>query len=258
MIIIPLPPSFFPFIAPSSLWVPSSTDNGGTNSDGGNNYPLRGMKATPFEGGVRGLGFVAGAGLDPGVRGTVHHGLMHVTDWLPTLVAGAAGVDIGKLGRPCATCNRTVAPLDGVDQWSMLSTGGASARTEALLKFQVGDWRQCTHNGKLQCRYPGSAALRVGKWKLLHGAQAFFPGAAKCALRSGSGSSKAFPIPIPANESTPICPFGWTPPPRGDGRYGSCVRVTSGASRPAPSACRAHASHYACMIGTDRPASCTS
>jgi arylsulfatase B/arylsulfatase I/J len=58
-----------------------SADNGGIPADGGNNYPLRGNKATVFEGGVRGLGFVSGAGLAQEVRGTVSHGLMHVTDW---------------------------------------------------------------------------------------------------------------------------------------------------------------------------------
>ena len=118
------------------------------------------MKATSFEGGVRGLGFVTGAGLQAGVRGTVQHGLMHVTDWLPTLVTGVAGVQITEISRPCPTCNRSVAPLDGVNQWPMLSSGSDSARTEALLKFQSEDWEKCTHKGKLPCNIPGSAALR--------------------------------------------------------------------------------------------------
>ncbi len=63
-------------------------DNGGIPSDGGNNYPLRGNKATTFEGGVRSIAFISGAGLSPDVRGTVSHEIMHVTDWLPTLVGG--------------------------------------------------------------------------------------------------------------------------------------------------------------------------
>lgn len=165
------------------------------------------------------MAFVSGAGLSTAVHGTVQHGLMHVTDWLPTLVTGAAGIKISKLGRPCPTCNRSIAPLDGVNQWAMLSQGSDTARTEALLKFQVADWDRCTHHGKLPCKYPGSAALRMGKWKLLHGSQGSLGPMSKCVVRSGSGNGKAFPIPVPANESTPVCAFGWTPPPRGDGKY---------------------------------------
>lgn len=58
-----------------------STDNGGNPGEGGSNYPLRGTKGTIFEGGVRGLSFVAGAGVHNSQAGTVSHELMHVTDW---------------------------------------------------------------------------------------------------------------------------------------------------------------------------------
>lgn len=53
------------------------------------------MKATPFEGGVRGLGFVTGAGLAASVRGTVQHGLMH----------GALGNRPAKHSCPRYCCN---------------------------------------------------------------------------------------------------------------------------------------------------------
>eukprot|EP01048_Picozoa_sp_COSAG05_P004261 COSAG05_NODE_224_length_13609_cov_26.220429_4_plen_82_part_00 len=36
------------------------------------------MKATTFEGGVRGLAFVSGAGISQSMRGSVSHGLLHV------------------------------------------------------------------------------------------------------------------------------------------------------------------------------------
>jgi arylsulfatase B/arylsulfatase I/J len=195
-----------------------SADNGGNPGDGGSNYPLRGMKATTYEGGVRGLGFAAGAGIGAAVRGSVNRdGIMHVTDWVPTLVAGAAGLDMQAPGRPCPTCNRSVAPLDGVNQWPMLSTGAPSARTEVLLDLQAtARW------GAGTCEVPGAGALRAGKWKLLHGHSAVWKkptqSADQCTLRSGTAATKTT-LPITANTSTPWCPNGWTPPPRADGHY---------------------------------------
>jgi len=181
--------------SPSTLWV-LTADNGGIPLDGGNNFPLRGNKATIWEGGVRGCSFVSGAGLSSGVRGrwryhpdwavrvsqryqllfqdfsccggrsalhevhsppaggqapfsrnlpvdltslvllgvnsqdlltcppgrlpitccptgTISHGMMHVTDWLPTFVAGVAGASLTPLGRPCPTCTGAVGSFHG-------------------------------------------------------------------------------------------------------------------------------------------------
>ena len=89
----------------NSTLVVVSTDNGGQPLDGGNNFPLRGCKATTFEGGVRGLGFISGAGLAASVRGSISHQLIHVVDWGPTIIAGIAGLPLAPLGRPCATCS---------------------------------------------------------------------------------------------------------------------------------------------------------
>ncbi|MDB3902367.1 sulfatase-like hydrolase/transferase [bacterium] len=118
------------------------------------NHPSRGQKTQIWEGGTKVAGFVAAPGrpdvLPKEVAGTQHHGLFHVTDWLPTLVA---------LGSGTTARNR---PLDGFDILPALAAGpaaGASPRTEMLYNINP----LC---GKGQAATP-SAGIRVGDHKLL-------------------------------------------------------------------------------------------
>ena len=116
----------------------------------------------------------------------------------------------------------------------MLSSGAPSARTEALLDLQA---TACSKGGRAPCNIPGSGALRVGKWKLMHGHSGVWDSpmnattgtcapsgkCSGCVARAGTAGaghpgSPTHPIPISANESWPWCPFGWTPPPRADGK----------------------------------------
>jgi len=73
----------------SGLWSNTvlifSTDNGGEVAYGGNNWALRGWKRSSWEGGMRGVGFVHSPLIKR--RGTVNSGLMHVSDWFPTILA---------------------------------------------------------------------------------------------------------------------------------------------------------------------------
>lgn len=70
-----------------------SSDNGGPangfNSNYASNWPLKGVKNTLWEGGVRASGFVWSPMIAN--RSRVSKEMMHVTDWLPTIYAAAGG-----------------------------------------------------------------------------------------------------------------------------------------------------------------------
>jgi len=104
-----------------------ASDNGGSPVDGGNNWPLRGAKKTLFEGGVHVPAFVHSPLLAADVVGTTYAGLVHVSDWAPTLLLGAAGL---------ALEGTRAEDFDGFDLWSELNTaGGVGPRKEVLLNI---------------------------------------------------------------------------------------------------------------------------
>ncbi|XP_025163968.1 arylsulfatase I isoform X2 [Harpegnathos saltator] len=101
------------------------TDNGaptiGKFRNWGSNLPLRGMKYTLYEGGVRGVAVLWSPRLRKAAR--VCNELVHITDWLPTFYS-AAGGDLKDLGE-----------IDGVNQWRMLNDGEPVARQSLLLNI---------------------------------------------------------------------------------------------------------------------------
>lgn len=104
---------------------------------------VRGLKSTLWEGGVRAVGFIWSPLLHQS-HYTSHH-LMHITDWLPTLLHVVRNSSEDEL--------YAVRDLDGVDQWDVLSNNlRQSRRTEILLNI---DPRE------------NASALRVDDMKLL-------------------------------------------------------------------------------------------
>ena len=98
-----------------------SADNGGpvygNGTSGGSNWPLKGGKASNWEGGIRVNGFVSGGILPTTVRGTESHGLVTPWDWWKTFA---------EVGEIQDTTDHTakaagLPPVDGVSQWSYWS-----------------------------------------------------------------------------------------------------------------------------------------
>lgn len=98
------------------------SDNGaptvGEFANWGVNLPFRGKKETPWEGAVRVPAFVWHSSFRP----RVWEGLMHITDWLPTLISAAGG--------------EITAEIDGVNQWDSIAQDGESNRKEVLLVIE--------------------------------------------------------------------------------------------------------------------------
>lgn len=122
-----------------------STDNGGPadgfNLNAASNWPLRGVKNTLWEGGVRGAGLIWSPLIKE--RQRVGKQLIHISDWLPTLLT-AAGGNVSEL----------IESIDGKNIWNQLVSDEPSPRTEIL------------HN--IDDIY-GSSAVMSGEWKLVYG-----------------------------------------------------------------------------------------
>lgn len=94
------------------------SDNGGAYQKKGpnfaSNWPLRGTKFSPFEGGQRVVGLV----WSPLVNTTNHllKGFVHAVDWLPTILT-AAGLE-------------PPTEIDGIDQWNSILNNEDSIRNE--------------------------------------------------------------------------------------------------------------------------------
>jgi len=124
-----------------------SSDNGGSVWFGGNNWPLRSGKLTPFEGGVRVPAFMldfSGRYSEPGDMKQ----LVHISDWFPTFLswAGASHLTEGL-------------ELDGIDQSEALLLRTRVRKSVVLEMYSSNDSHDQTE----------SVALRIGPYKIIQG-----------------------------------------------------------------------------------------
>ncbi|GAB1869472.1 Arylsulfatase B [Camponotus japonicus] len=136
------------------------SDNGaqteGLLQNYGSNYPLRGLKFSLFEGGVRGAACIYSPLIDRPSR--VSTQLFHITDWLPTLYSAAGG-------NP-----NDLKHLDGFDQWSAIKKARDSKRKSILVNIDekenseaalIGHYKLVTDTSEYQkyYNYSGNNAL---------------------------------------------------------------------------------------------------
>ena len=93
------------------------------------------------------------------VTGSSYEGMMHISDWMPTILSAAGVADLPE-------------GLDGIDHWDALTTVDAqSPRTEFLYNIDpyYSTMVQMTDGSinTMLTRVKPRAALRVGDWKLL-------------------------------------------------------------------------------------------
>jgi len=138
-----------------------SSDNGGKIKSGGNNFPLRGAKATLWEGGTRSVAFIHSPLLNN--KGSINDNLIHVVDWTPTLLTAVK--EYLPLEHLVKVDNFLSEERDGIDQWSMLAGDGVSKRNEILYNIDP-LYREHPEDG---VTIKGHGAIRIGDFKLAIG-----------------------------------------------------------------------------------------
>lgn len=114
-----------------------TSDNGAQSSIPGGNYPYKGHKFDPWRGSQTVPAFMSGGALPDALRGTTYNGMVHITDWLPTLM------DIATRGKWTGSYSNTdgterdgtslaYVELDGVNIWPALLANTSSPRTQII------------------------------------------------------------------------------------------------------------------------------
>jgi len=131
-----------------------ASDNGGCFQAGGKNGPLRGSKGTLYEGGTRVDAFIYSPGLIPAShQGSIYTGMMHVSDWFPTIVALSGSDYTPNPDRP----------LDGHNQ--LPAWLGEEENPRDYLLY---NWYTQVSKESFDMWVNGSFAVRNFQFKLMH------------------------------------------------------------------------------------------
>ena len=141
-----------------------SSDNGGPaywsvvpsfqHGAGANNWPLKGSKASNWEGGIRVVSFVAGGALPLAMRGKTTEGYIHIADWYATFceIGGCDGAS------DASAAAADLPAIDSLSMWPLISgQNNTSPRVEIAVVVNAEKRNQ--------------SVLIVGDWKLLTGVQ---------------------------------------------------------------------------------------
>ena len=127
-----------------------SSDNGGLLDAGGaSNLPLKGQKSTLYEGGVRVPGFVHSPNFVKN-PGRVHEKLVHISDWLPTLLRAAAGEEVAL-------------DIDGINQFESIFEDNPNANHRTMMVNEMSHDAFRTFRGAFQME-DGWKLLRNPDW----------------------------------------------------------------------------------------------
>ena len=146
-----------------------TSDNGGVIVEQGNNSPLRGGKATLFEGGMRVLSFLAGGWLPTAAPRTLAS-MLSIADWYGTF-AKLAGIDDYRDQR---AAQHGLPAVESIDVWPLLTGDRTHARDELLLSYVMhqGNGNSLPNAFSFDERQPRegrgeSVAYVQGKYKLI-------------------------------------------------------------------------------------------
>ena len=134
-----------------------STDNGGVPYAGALNYPLRGAKATLYEGGVRSPGFIHAPKIF-NKKSYDFKDLFHVTDFFPTLISMIHHTSISNNNSNIHSSqyHHALPTMDGLDQFPALKDSSNKPGPRKNVHIHR-DWDRDGH------------AYRRGPWKIIIG-----------------------------------------------------------------------------------------
>lgn len=146
-----------------------ASDNGGSSTlseNAANNFPLRGGKYSPFEGGVRVPAFVSGGFLPVAARGANTSALITTADYYLTLCLLAGGASEAACREDALAEAGGLPPVDALDFWPAIVGAGGAATPVVRTELPIDE------HTLLSIESPGTAGTPW--WKLhmgvVHGA----------------------------------------------------------------------------------------